>query len=320
MDQAFSLRRMTEADIPAVVDLQRQSLGEGLIPRTESFWRWKHLDNPFGASPVLLAFDGDKLAGLRAFMRWDWQKGNQVYRCLRAVDTATHPVYRGRGLFKTLTLQLIEMLKEKDYAFIFNTPNDKSMPGYLKMGWKEAGRISVRIYPGKMSGWWGNQGPVPAPPADYQLHQVNWDDLQGKMDSREALEAGNLYTPQSASFQKWRYLYVPEIDYFGGLFTDKGWVWIVGRIKNTMGRRELRLLELYGTDRALAGRCLQTLIDHYRPAFISLSGHQDGIILNKFGMKFDLGPKLVLRSINSLPVELFRLANWGPSLGDLELF
>jgi GNAT superfamily N-acetyltransferase len=320
MENAFSIRRMLEADIPAVVDLQRYSLGEGLIPRTEEFWRWKHLDNPFGSSPVLLAFDGDKLIGLRAFMRWNWQKGSRIYRCLRAVDTATHPDYRGRGLFRTLTLQLIKAMKEEDYDFIFNTPNEKSRPGYLKMGWKEAGRIPILIHLGNIKGIWGQQTLPPAPPADYQLHRVNWQKLQFLLDTSEALFPEKLQTPLSAQFWKWRYMDVPEIHYFGGLFEAKGWVWMVGRIKTTMGKRELRLVELSGTDDALAERCLQNLVDHYQPAFISRSSLQSGVILNKFGIKFDFGPKFVLRHINSLPEELLNLNHWSPSLGDFELF
>lgn len=320
MDQAFSIRRMTEADLPAVVELQRLSLGEGLIPRTEAFWRWKHLDNPFGASPVLLAFHKDKLVGLRAFMRWNWQKGSKVFRCLRAVDTATHPAYRGRGLFKTLTLQLLEELQTEGYDFVFNTPNEKSLPGYLKMGWKEVGRVSVRIHIGKLSCLWKKQGPVPKPPDTYSLQNVDWQEVEAFVRDTENTNSGKLITPKSASLWKWRYQDVPEIDYFGGLFKDKGWVWIVGRIKTTKGKRELRLVELCGTDNALAKKCLQTLNNYYHPAFISLSSYQPGEILNKFGINFDLGPTLVLRSLKSQSSELQKIKTWGASLGDLELF
>lgn len=320
MDQAFSIRRMMESDLPDVVELQRLSLGEGLIPRTEAFWRWKHLQNPFGESAVLLAFHDEKLVGLRAFMRWDWQKGEQRYQCLRAVDTATHPDYRGRGLFKTLTLQLLEEMKKEGFDFIFNTPNEKSMPGYLKMGWMKVGRVAVRIYPGKPGALWGNQGPIPRPPDAFSLQGVDWQEVEGLIHGMGNTNSGKLITPTSASFWKWRYQDVPEIDYFGGLFKDKGWVWLVGRIKTTKGRRELRLVELYGTDKALAKRCLQSLTNYYQPAFISLSGHRTGGILNKFGINFVLGPKLVLKPLHSQSNGFQKISIWGPSLGDFELF
>ena len=96
----MEIREATESDIPDIVALLKKSLGESLMPKTEAYWRWKHLINPFGTSPVLLCWENDKLVGVRAFMRWEWHKGEQVYHALRAVDTATHPEYQGRGLFK----------------------------------------------------------------------------------------------------------------------------------------------------------------------------------------------------------------------------
>jgi GNAT superfamily N-acetyltransferase len=321
MENAFSIRRMTEQDIPAVVALQRLSLGEGNIPRTEAFWKWKHQDNPFGPSPVLLAFDGSTLVGLRALMRWKWEEGEKTYQCLRAVDTATHPHYQGRGLFRALTLQLIKELEEEGFDFIFNTPNKKSMPGYLKMGWQEAGRIPVRLGLGKVNAIWATKELPSEPPHAYRLEEVNWDDLEELFTGWNRHQVSEkLQTPLSASFMKWRYLEIPEINYFGGLFRDKGWVWLIGRMKSTLGRRELRIVELYGTDEVLAKRCLQNLRDYYNPVFISLADHNPGGLLNKFGFKLKIGPKLVLRKINSLPEEFHDTKHWNASLGNFELF
>ena len=40
-------------------------------------WRWKHVDNPFGRSLVLLARDDatGEITGLRAFMAWQYLVG-----------------------------------------------------------------------------------------------------------------------------------------------------------------------------------------------------------------------------------------------------
>src|SRR4029079_3500391 len=102
--------------------------------------RWKHVDNAFGRSPMWVACDGERIAGFRAFMRWEFEGAGEVKRAVRTVDTATHPDYQGQGIFTKLTLAGLEELAAEGVDFVFNTPNDKSRPGYLKMGWHVLGR------------------------------------------------------------------------------------------------------------------------------------------------------------------------------------
>ncbi len=66
---------------------------------------------------------------------------------MRAVDTATDPAYQGRGIFRTLTLRGVAELTLAGDALVFNTPNDQSRPGYLKMGWSLARRLPVGVLP-----------------------------------------------------------------------------------------------------------------------------------------------------------------------------
>jgi hypothetical protein len=47
---------------------------------------------------------------------------------------------------EALTRAAIEEVRDQA-QLIFNTPNEKSRPGYLKMGWKEVGRISPWVRP-----------------------------------------------------------------------------------------------------------------------------------------------------------------------------
>jgi GNAT superfamily N-acetyltransferase len=141
------IRPPYSTELPAIIQLLKASLGDGSSEKSERYWNWKHVNNPFGASPVLVAEENGELIGIRAFMRWDWKMGDKVYRCLRAVDTATHPAHQGKGIFKKLTLQLIEEAGKQGYDFIFNTPNTQSTPGYLKMGWKTWGKVPLWLHP-----------------------------------------------------------------------------------------------------------------------------------------------------------------------------
>lgn len=122
-----------EQDIEEIVKLLNANF-ETL--HTKEAFLWKHYYNPFGKSYGLLAVENEKIAGLRMFMRWEFLCEGKTIKAIRPVDTCTDHQYRGRGLFKKITLQGLKNIK-KEYELIFNTPNQNSKPGYLKMGWKE---------------------------------------------------------------------------------------------------------------------------------------------------------------------------------------
>ena len=142
-----SIRRMQPADEDQVLALIEASLGRRPDPRNAAFFAWKHRENSFGASPSWVAVDSDRIVGLRTLMRWEFVTPDGPARAVRAVDTATHPDYQGRGIFSALTKSAIGELRADGVDFVFNTPNDKSRPGYLKMGWQPVGRLPTGLRP-----------------------------------------------------------------------------------------------------------------------------------------------------------------------------
>ena len=143
----MEIREAKETDISEIVKVLKASLGEDQLELSEKVWQYKHIYNPFGKSIVLIAVENEKIIGVRAFMRWEWQDESNKYMALRAVDTATHPQHQGKGIFKKLTLKAVDLAKSNNDNFIFNTPNEQSRPGYLKMGWKQVGKIYVGLKP-----------------------------------------------------------------------------------------------------------------------------------------------------------------------------
>jgi hypothetical protein len=90
---------------------------------------WKYLDNPYGESNIVFAYDNENIAGIRAFWRNDIDNNLSYQPC----DTAVLKEYRGMGIFSKMTKLA---LSEVGDAFIYNFPNENSLPGYLKMGWE----------------------------------------------------------------------------------------------------------------------------------------------------------------------------------------
>ena len=126
-------------DLDKILVLIKTDLDENY---DREFFIWKHLKNPFGKSYVMVVWDKQKIVALRCFMYWDFYDSilNRVVRSIRPVDTVVDSSYRGKGLFKRMTLQGLENCKN-NFELVFNTPNSNSLPGYLKMGWKKIDEI-----------------------------------------------------------------------------------------------------------------------------------------------------------------------------------
>jgi len=141
------LRVAEPNDTEAILDVCSSALGWVDPTFDRALFRWKHFDNAFGPSTILVAEDSSGLLAVRPLMQWRFTRVSQdangvtTLKAARAVDTATRPGAQGKGLFRKLTEMGLEELEKQDFGFVFNTPNDQSRPGYLKMGWATAGQV-----------------------------------------------------------------------------------------------------------------------------------------------------------------------------------
>lgn len=337
MNRDLEIALARDSDTPEILSLIRTSLGEGEVPRESAYWAWKHLDNPFGGSPVVIARSDDQLVGLRAFMRWTWTAGGTAYPAVRAVDTATHPAWRGRGVFSRLTNLLVERMQESGVAFIFNTPNESSRPGYLKMGWSSVGRVSLWVRPlpfGRSMGTAaGGEASVAALQSGGRSLREAWT-LPGLADFLNAIQADGkrFRTPLSIEYLRWRYEEVPGIHYFAaGDVEDDNSALFVWRLKSRGRFVELRLCESFvgpgkGAVRQ-AGRTLRALLAAGRADFASAmatwgSPQQRTLLRSGFIPAPRCGPVLTVRPLNigRKDPDPRRRGAWAASIGDLELF
>ncbi len=144
-DTELTIREAVDDDLPQILELLQSSLGWVPDEQYAAFYRWKHHQNPFGRSPAWIALDGERIVGLRVWLRWRFRRQGRTWSAVRAVDTATHPDYQGRGIFRRLTTSSLEQLTTEGVAHVFNTPNEQSRPGYLKMGWEQVGKLPVGV-------------------------------------------------------------------------------------------------------------------------------------------------------------------------------
>ena len=212
------LRRAKSEDRPAIIALCRRSLGWQADDPNEAFFEWKHDENPFGQSPTWVAQDeSGNLVGLRTFLKWRFHRPDgTTISAVRAVDTATHPDWQGRGIFSRLTLGALDDLRDDGVDCVFNTPNDKSRPGYLKMGWQQVGKVPVSVRltgPGsvrKLAGartaaeMWSEESGVGRPATEVLADHDRVQDLLNTIEP-----AAHIGTDRTPEFLEWRYRFAP---------------------------------------------------------------------------------------------------------------
>jgi GNAT superfamily N-acetyltransferase len=342
MADEIAVRPAVEGDTGRILELLKASLGEGSIPREAAYWNWKHRANPFGVSPALLAEQGGQLVGLRAFMRWSWRSNGAEMRAVRAVDTATHPDFQGRGIFTRLTLALVDAMKEEGIDFIFNTPNRFSRPGYLKMGWSSVGRASLLIRPRRpfrvlralVLSRGNGGGSDPAGHAEPRGDEFDVDRHLARPELDRLLRSqprdSRLTTRRSREYLQWRYAHVPGFEYHAaGSWAEGEEALILFRVRRRSGLTELRLCDVLvapGASRqasALARNAIRAVRPDYAVAMAAWNTPEHrALTLACFLPAPRTGPILTIRALSksASSAGLNQWSDWRASVGDMELF
>lgn len=318
MPSGLDLREATPDDRPAVLELCRAALGWGDDPRFEDLFRWKHDLNAFGPSYAWVATEGSRIVGLRMLMRWQFVRNGRVVSAVRAVDTATHPDHQGRGLFTAMTLAALERCEADGVDFVFNTPNDKSRPGYLKMGWQVVGRLPAAVRPtGPLAAARMLRSRVPAghwaigQPVGRPLHE--WLDARGTLPSLPAAGPEVLATHVTPEFVRWRYG-LGHLCY-GVIESEHGGALVV-RQRSRGSANELVMSGLLGVGTGTA--------DAIAASALRASGSNHALRIGPGDLRHGFvplpggGPVMTWRSLAAKAMP--PLPNWQLTMGDVELF
>lgn len=322
LTEVLHIRRASEDDVPAIIGLLTSTLGWLPDAYHQAFFAWKHLDNPFGRSPAWIAWDGDTIAGFRTFLRWEFEREGGVIRAVRAVDTATRPDYRGQGIFTRLTLQALTDLAEEDLGFVFNTPNDQSRPGYLKMGWQVVGRVPVAMRPAS----WGRWARVAQARQAAELTSMPCTLGDPAREALATLSDGDLVagrppalglqTHRTADYYRWRYGFAPlgyRIVAAGDQLRDG---FAVFRLRRRGAATEAAVVDVAARSRSVERRLVSHVARH--------SGCDYAVSVGTQAVRRGMlpvprqGPVLTWRGLPDGRAPA--LGDWRLSLGDVELF
>lgn len=329
------VRRATVDDLPAVVDLGRRCSGS---TGDAAFLEWKHLQNPFGASPMWVACQGERVVAFRAFMRWELAARDRVIHAGRAVDTAVDPDLPGSDVVTALTRHGLDALAAQDVTLVFSTVDGRRRSGDPDMGWEEVGRLGVVVRPHsgrfplvvRAARGAAEQLPVPTDVGDAPADVFGQESaVQALLDDLAPVGApvgpggvgGQLTTRRSPAFLAWRYGQ-PARGYRVLLQGPSPADGLVVFRRRRRGRAvETVLCDVLVPSGGRAAKLEEHLVDRVGKAADSdyfLRLDQRRVTRGPFVRLPRVGPVLVCRTLDESSVP--GLPAWGLTMGDVELF
>jgi GNAT superfamily N-acetyltransferase len=339
--EAIRIRPYRDEDERGVLELLQVALGGGPAGlRPPDLFRWKHVENPFGRSFMLVAEDAGRIVGFRAFMRWRFVADGRIVDAVRAVDTATHPDVQRRGIFSRLTRQALDHLRS-EVDLVFNTPNQRSGPGYLKLGWRPVGRPSVsvrirrpvRVIRGLRAARSSERVPsgasspaIQASPAEVALSDR--DEVQSllavAMPPRDRLA-----TDRDAAFLRWRYAAAPLLGYHVVIERRAGRLGGVAvfrvRPRGPLWQTSIADVIVPEGDVGTARRLLRAAVFAAPVDYVALrmpegsaaarAARRSGFVATPGGVRLVVNP--LTEGLRPDPTDL---KSWALALGDLEVF
>jgi predicted N-acetyltransferase YhbS len=312
-----NIRDYRAADEPRVLDLLQAAFGDWPGPRVAAgekpadFFRWKHRDNPHGASFIVLAEEDDELIGMRAYMRWPLTANGTRVDAVQAVDLATHPDHRGRGVNSQLTKHAMSALKPTT-AFAFGLPNDMSRSQSSKVGWRPVGELPIwvrvtrpaRVLRGLHT---ARSSPPPAEPL-----AIDAPPATDCLDAGPLREADNnrFATQADADYLRWRY--APLLADYRAVSAPDGLA--IFRLTQRGRLREGTICELFAPDRQTAARLLKAIAAAAPFDYLAANAPQPRFVRSPTGHRA-LGVTPYQDGTEPDPTSI---GSWALTLGDLE--
>jgi len=321
--------------------LLKAAFGERFTSHSfEKVWHWRHNENPAGHSLGTACLSAtQELVGLRPFMFFRLAAGDDQLLAARAGDTAVHPDYQRRGLFSSLTRKGVNNLRRAGVHLIFNTPNEKSGPGYKKLGWTLLGHPVV---------WVKINKPLSAlyqflfhrkTTVEIEAHSYGASVSEG-LESLLSLVPLNqkekrIHLEKSPCYLRWRYDDHPvhcyrlttDMGAKGTEFIDSPRCVLVSRPDRRGPVRGLAVVEQFYSSIASYRRALRKLSQEVDADYVLLAGVRSmseiaGLLANGFMPLKWRNVNLAVNVLDDgvLPKCPLKMKNWYLSLGDLEAF
>jgi GNAT superfamily N-acetyltransferase len=107
---------------------------------------WLYRYNPDGLAIGFDAYENDELVAHYVLLPSQIRTESGVLRALLSLNTATHPDYRGQGLFTRLAEMAIEQARAEEFSAIYGVANANSTPGFVRrLGFELIAPLDARV-------------------------------------------------------------------------------------------------------------------------------------------------------------------------------
>jgi|GEM_PF-1248061 len=135
---AVTVRRFVPADAPAVRDLMVAAYGDAVDPQDVYEW-WSNGHLPDATGYMVAEIDG-RIVGAQPMELFPYLDGDREMTGGVLTGVGVHPGHRRKGVFTALVEACEAEAWRRGASFVTTMPNDKSRPGFIKMGYVDLGR------------------------------------------------------------------------------------------------------------------------------------------------------------------------------------
>lgn len=283
-------------------------------------WKWRFEKNPAGKHMIKLMWEDDLLVGHYAVSPLIMSVNGQDVMTSHSLTTMTHPDFNGKGIFKTLSLDLYDELENKfGFKSVWGFPNNNSHGAFVSsLGWQDISivhtlAISADSIKGNAIGL-AEFDEFEQYHADYILQKVLSFPIRVKRD---------------VSYLNWRYKDKPAVVYKKFFLNLEGQkALFVTKIYPSFkeGRYDLNIVECFMDDYSIIHSCIQEIMQIYKLDFERVTlwknlFDKDHIKLERQGFVPVL-PQTYLgaRIHSSMPSNFSNYKDWFISMGDSDVF
>lgn len=133
-DGEYTVRWFRDGDTAAYLDLYEEAFDDH---GDRDWFDWKFRDNPFvDHVPIFVAETGEELVGACSHFALPLRIDGETIPAQQPCDTMVDADHRRRGIFTQLTERAIDVYRAGEPRLWFNFPNDKTLAGNMKLGWR----------------------------------------------------------------------------------------------------------------------------------------------------------------------------------------